>query len=116
MYYPNSLVLNVWSKDHYNNYWLVFNKLDKRQVFKLKQVYKGLGTINALSHLSCDSNDCNIPEFVHQMDDKLFAQIEGVVDFNKEDKSGYFLLLNISGRPMTCYTFQGEGISEMVRH
>ena len=116
----------------YNSYdWLVFNKLNKTQVIILgftsystpKQPLKLLSTGRELRHIiryqSCD-NGCKIPQFVHQMNATLFAQIEGIVDFNfkgsKGGKSGYFLLFNIDGRPMGCFTFEGEDISPEVRH
>ena len=118
-YYSNSLILKARPHTQSDNYLLVSNKLDKNQTFKLEMLVQGaFNDYNALGSQSCDTNDCNKPEFVVQMEDKLFAKIEGVVDFNfkgrGDGKSGYFLLLNINGRPMGCFTFEGEGISQMV--
>ena len=103
-----------------SNDWLVFNKLDKTQVFKL--VLTDVSTKTGLQYLignhSCD-NGCKIPQFVRQMNATLFAKIEGIVDFDfktKGVKSGYFLLFNIEGKPKACFTFEGEDISAEVRH
>ena len=96
-------------------YWLVFNKMKKTEAFKLDKY---------LTSYSCPSVDCIeseiFPKFVDQMNDRLFAQIEGAVDFNfraKEGgKSGHLLLLNIEDKPKYCFAFEGEDISEGVRH
>ena len=119
-YYQKTLILKARPTNTADNYVLVFNKLNKTQVFKVHPSWTGFWhPYNTLDYQSCGANDCNKPEFVEQMEDNLFGQIEGVVDFNfgKENgKSGHFLLLNIEGRPKYCFTFEGEGISQMVRH
>ena len=50
------------------------------------------------------------------MNASLFARIIGVADYSKKGKGGFLLLLDIDGRPMTCFTFEGENLSEEVRH
>ena len=91
-----------------DDYVLVFDKTDKTRVFTLNTDLRKHACV-----------DCGVPKFVHQMDDKLFAKIESVVDFNfgrDDGKSGYLLLLNIEGRPKTCFTLENEEISAEVRH
>ena len=115
VYYQNSLVLKSRPSNYAdNNKMVVFNKLDKNKAF----IVFTYG--NSLLSKSCETVNCFAPRFVDQMNDKLFAQIDSVVDFNfggiKGGKSGYLLLLNINGRPMMCFTFEGEDISEEVRH
>ena len=114
-YYSNSLIMKARPSDASEDYWLVFNKMKKTEVFKLdKQLYR----------YTCPSVNCIeseiLPKFVDQMNDRLFAQIDGVVDFDFRErnggKSGWLLLFNINGRPMTCFTWEGEDISKEVRH
>ena len=110
-YYPNSLIMKARPSDTSDDFVLVFNKMKKTEVFKLDA---------DLSNQSCASIDCFVPQFVDKINDTLFARIDGVVDFNLKGseggKSGWLLLLNIEGRPKICFTFEGEDISEEVRH
>ena len=110
-YYPNSVIMKGRPSNVSDDYVLVFDKLDKTKTFKLD--------ISLLTQ-KCVPNGCFVPKFVDQINDKLFAQIEGVVDFNFKGseglKSGHLLLLNIEGRPMYCFTIEDEDISKEVRH
>ena len=121
-YYKNSVIMKGRPQDVFDDYLLVLNKLNKTQAFKLgfTNVGYAMKLRYELGNHSCDSNGCNLPQFVHQMNATLFAKIDGVVDFNFKSesggKSGYFLLLNIEGKPMGCFTFEDEDISEEVRH
>ena len=113
-YYPNSLIMKGRPSNTSDDYVLVFNKMKKTEVFKLNT-----RLINNTCVSKAYGSRCVIPLFVDQIDSTLFAQIEGVVDFNlksKGGKSSWLLLLNIEGRPKYCFTFEGEGISEGVRH
>ena len=109
-FWENSLIMKGRPSVQTDDYVLVFNKMNKREVFKLD--------IDLKNH-SCVSPDCYVPKFVDQMDGTLFAKIKGVVDFNFGNdggKLGHLLLFNISGRPMMCFTFRDEDISREVRH
>ena len=113
-YYDNSLIMRAHPSSTLMNeqYPVVINKLNKSQFFNI-QTHYGYKCANSGDEL------CFIPQFVQQMDDSMFARIDGVVDFNLRadgGKSGWFLILNINGAPKGCFTFEKEDISEEVRH
>ena len=110
LYYEESLILKARPSNKKDDWVLVFNKRNKTRF--MRTYYRLM--------ITCVSDDCFVPHFVTQMNDTLFAQIDGVVDFNftgsKGGKSGWFVLFNIDDRPMGCFTFEGEDLSPEVRH
>ena len=105
-----------------DDYVLVINKLNRSQVSKVfmpTYTWDEQHSYSELANHSC-GDDCNVPQFVYQMNGSLFAQIDGVADFNfmseSGGKSGYLMLLNIEGRPKFCFTFEGDDITRQVRH
>ena len=90
---------------------MVFNKLNKSDYFS----YDFLTQRKKLCLTPISG--CVVPKFVEQMEN--IAQIDGIVDFNFEEKggkSGHFIIVNINGRPKMCFTFENESISEEVLH
>ena len=61
------------------------------------------------------------PHFLTQMNESVFQQIGGVVDYNFGNKSGvhrsgWIFLFNIDGRPKFCATEENQTLSDDVRH
>ena len=104
-----------------HEYILMVNKLNKTNVWNVWYTqYSRDPSKPQLITEKCVSTNCDIPKFVDQMNATLFVKIDGAVDFNFKEsddgKSGHFLIINIDGRPMGCFAFEDEDISEEVRH
>ena len=75
-------------------------------------------TANTLtSECGLSRSKCKIPQFVGQLNDSLFENIDGVVDYNYgKGYSGWLVLFSIDQTLKYCFTAENQNISEEVRH
>ena len=81
---------------------LFFNRDDKNECFRY----------DVNNYTKCTG----VPLFVNNMNQSIFSQIEGVVEFNTTARPqwGYLILFQINGRLKYCTTFDGQYFPEEV--
>ncbi|CAG2102794.1 unnamed protein product, partial [Medioppia subpectinata] len=61
----------------------------------------------------CDWHSYGTPLFLYMLSEDLKAQLEAIVDYDiRPDMRGHMLWFNINGRPMYCFTPEGERLSK----
>lgn len=62
------------------------------------------------------TNVCPDTRFIDELNTSLLTQLDGVVDFNFDDKSGFLLWFNINGRLKYCFQPESKKLSDDVRN
>ena len=91
-------------------HWITYNRHNKNDRFKL-----GFYRIQSSDYeLYIVRHDLPDIEFIRQMNDSLFSQIDSMIDYNWEGMTGHMLWFNIDHKHYYCFQPEGQPLSEQV--